>query len=81
MCPGIRAMSHAVTIPAVLLCILLANAARGSTMSAPNMAGKAATLHQTASSTGISRSHERPKPPSARDHVNRGGRGLMAPIG
>jgi len=81
MWPGIRAMSHAVTIPAVLLWMCLAMAARGRTMSAPKIAGNAATLHQTASSAGISSNQDSPRPPKASDHENRGGRGLIAPIG
>ena len=56
-------------------------AASGRTMSAPKIAGNAVTLHQTASSAGISSSQDRLKPPNASDHENRGGRGLIAPIG
>ena len=81
MWPGISAISHAVTSPAVLLWTRLARAARGRTMSAPKIAGNAVTLHQTASSAGISSSQDRLKPPKANDHENRGGRGLIAPIG
>ena len=53
----------------------------GSMIKAPYIAGRAAIDHQTASSTGISNSHERPIPPSARDHENSGGLGLIPPTG
>ncbi len=81
MCPGINAISQAVSIPAPLLWTFLAIAARGSTIRAPNTAGIAATLHHVASSAGISSSQDSPRPPSARDQENSGGRGLIAPIG
>ena len=65
----------------MLLCNFLARPAIGSTINAPNIAGKPATLHQTDVSRDIPVNQERRSPPRANDHEKSGGRGFIATIG
>ncbi len=81
MWPGMRAINQDAAIPASGEWNLLAMPASGMTIRAPQTAGCVSTDHQTASSSGISVSHERKIPPIARDHENRGGLGFKPPTG
>ena len=80
-CPGISAMSQAEIIPAFLLCAREAIPATGTTISAPYIAGSEDIAHHTACSEGISSNQDRAMPPSAKDQENRGGLGLIPPVG
>ena len=81
MWPGMNAINQADAMPARGEWNLLAIAATGSTISAPQIAGWASTDHQTASERDMSATHDRNIPPRASDHEKRGGRGLSPPTG